>query len=185
MKKNRLVILISLLAFLMLLAYGRVDASPKEDNKYVVVEVKPHVKSIEGKNFGAQLWLVDDLELPQRWWSIPDRVYEIPRVNKIQRGKPIMPVIIFAGAGEKEGLCDLTWDIIVRKPDGTIYGEAKDLNCWKGMSVPPPNELQMSIESLATVIEKTDPSGKYTVEAVVHDNIKELELVLHQYFEVE
>lgn len=166
---------------LSLLAYLPVNAEWQEDNDKLV-EDSPHIKSIQG--FGAQLWLTDDTEVFEKW-NVPTPGFQIAKVNKAERGKPILPIIIFANPGEKDGLCDVTCDIVVKLPDGEVYGERKNGNCWKGLPSPPNGELQLGAETLGIVIEETDPAGRYTVEAIVKDNIKNLELQLEQYFDVE
>jgi len=108
------------------------NAEWREDNKSIEEE-SFHIKSVQ--DFGAQLWLTADVDVFDKWNTMTPG-FKIADINKAERGMPILPLIIFANPGEKEGLCDVTCDIVVRLPSGEIYGERKNANCWKGL--PPP-----------------------------------------------
>jgi hypothetical protein len=49
----------------------------------------------------------------------------------------------------------------------------------------PAHNLQLAQSRMAVRIEPQDPSGTYTVEVSVRDNIKKIELLLKQTFVVE
>jgi len=143
---------------------------------------KPNIKSSGG--FGAQLWLTDDPDFYKNW-NKPTPGYKLRTVNNALRGKPIFPVVIFAGPGTNEkNLCDVIVSIVVKTPDGKIYGELPNGNCWQNLPPPPEGNLQISNASMGIVIEEKDPSGRYTVEATVKDKVKNVELYLKQYFDV-
>jgi hypothetical protein len=122
--------------------------------------------SMKAKNgFGAQLWLIDDERFFDEW-NKPTPGVKITPVNHATRGKPLSAVIIFAGpAVGSNGLCDVTGDIIVRRPDGEKYGDITAANLWQKLPPPKAGELQLGVESLGMKIEKKDPEGKYTVKA--------------------
>jgi hypothetical protein len=79
---------------------------------------------------------------------------------------------------------DVTYDIVIRKPDGSIYGEQKDFVGLKGKYVAPAHSLQLAKERMGIRIDSQDPSGTYTVEVMVRDHIKKVELPLKAAFEV-
>jgi hypothetical protein len=78
----------------------------------------------------------------------------------------------------------VTCDIIVRKPDGAVYGEQKDVVGWKGKYVVPAHNLQLAQGRMGIRIEPQDPSGVYIVETIIRDNIKKIELSLKTTFEI-
>ena len=69
-------------------------------------------------------------------------------------------------------------------PDGSVYGEGKDINCWKNMRTPLPGELQVCKDRMEVVIEDKDKPGRYTVEATLRDNIRGVERSFKKHFEV-
>ena len=77
---------------------------------------------------------------------------------------------------------DLTFDLRVRKPDGTIFAETKNAICWKGRYDAPEHHLQLS-KGHIQIIPEGSP-GIYTVEITVKDRIKNVELPVQATFEV-
>lgn len=159
------------------LVYADVGASTEE----VIIEEK-NIKADKG--FGAQLWLTDDMEFVKKW-NTPGAGVQIKKVNIAERGKPIQLITFFAGSGvDARGLCDISCDITVYAPDGSVYGELKDVKCWKDLPAPPPNDIQMSQGAMGIMIEEKDKSGRYRVEETIKDNVKQVSLFLEQYFDV-
>lgn len=142
-----------------------------------------NMKSKDG--FGAQLFLTEDAQFFQNWHKP-----ETPRLTTLEKDKarrnvPIFTVILFVDPGtDASGAADVTCDIVVRKPDGTVYGEQKDMAGWRGNYIVPAHNLQLSAGRMGIRIEPQDPSGIYTVEAIVRDNIKKIELPLKTSFEI-
>ena len=59
-----------------------------------------------------------------------------------------------------------------------------DVSGWKGKYIVPAHNLQLTERRMGIRIEPQDPPGVYTVEAVVRDNVKKIELPLKATFEV-
>lgn len=155
-------------------------------NDLQIVENTPSEKNIKSSNsFGAQLWLTDDQEYLKKWNQSTEGFFFHP-LHSVLRGKPIFVIVLFAGQPgiNDKNLCDITIDIIVKSPDGKIYGEQKNGDCWQNLPIPPKQEIQLCNSSMGIVIEEKDQSGRYTVEAIVKDKIKNIELTLEQYFDV-
>ncbi|MDD5356046.1 MAG: hypothetical protein PHY56_05890, partial [Candidatus Omnitrophica bacterium] len=97
----------------------------------------------------------------------------------------IQLITFFASPGvDAMGLCDISSDITVYAPDGSIYGELKDVKCWKDLPAPPSGDIQMSQGTMGIMIEKKDKTGRYRVEETIKDNVKQVSLSLEQYFDV-
>ena len=141
--------------------------------------------SIKTKNdFGASLLLTDDKDYMKKWEQ-PTNGFYIHAVHSALRKQPVFVLITFANPGaDEKGLCNISADLAVKTPDGKPYGELKDANCWKNMPAPPKGNIQLSKISMGIVIEEKDPSGRYIVEAIVKDHIKNTELRLSDYFDV-
>ena len=138
------------------------------------------------KGFGAQLWLTDETEEFFDNWNKDTPGVIIRPTRTAIRGKPFSTIIIFINPGTGSNwLCDVTGDIIVKKPDGTVYGEARDANVWRNLPPPGLNQLQLAVDSLGIVIEEDDPSGRYTVESTVIDHVKNTQVTLTEYFDVD
>jgi hypothetical protein len=136
------------------------------------------------KGFGASLWLTDDAEFFENWNKESAGVL-IHSTETATIGKPIFTVIIFANPeADSNGLCNVTGDITVKKPDGSVYGDTIDANFWKNLPPPPPRQIQLAYDYLVIAIEEKDPSGTYTVEAKVIDQVSDIRITLHKSFQV-
>lgn len=136
------------------------------------------------KDFGAQLLLTEAAKFFEDW-NKP----ETPQLNATDRARRMFPlhtVLVFSNPGlDQSKSADVTADIIVRKPDGSIYAEHKNLPCWKGKYVAAPFSLQLAQGRLGIRIEPNDPGGTYSVEVTIRDNIKKVQLKLRKTFVVE
>ena len=139
-----------------------------------------NVKSVG--NFGAQLYLIGDEAFYQDW-SKPATPTIAP-VSLVVRDQPIYTVIIFYGpARDDKGLCNVSYDLTVRRPDGTVLTQRQSMVGWQNLA-PDPRELQLGRNYLNIDITGIDPAGLYTVEALVHDNVGRVSLPLKQTFAV-
>jgi len=121
--------------------------------------------------FGVQLWLIEDQTFYESWEKQAEGV-RIPAIDIAKRGVPFNPIIVFAGCKEgNDGLANVTYDILITKPDGSIFTNQKGLNCWVQLPAPKGNQLQLCAQQLGIVFGPTDQSGKYTVQAVVYDQL--------------
>lgn len=153
-----------------------------QNSKGEKVENETSIKS--KNNFGAQLLLTDDKDYMKKWQRPTDGFY-IQSVRSAIRKQPIFILIIFANPGvDAKGLCNVSADIAITDPNGKLYGEIKDGDCWQNMPAPAAGNIQLSKFSMDIVIEEKDSSGRYTVNAVVKDKVKNTQLQFSDYFEV-
>ena len=106
-------------------------------------------------------------------------------LEKAHRNVPLFSIILFVDPGtDSKGSVDVTYDMVIRKPDGSIYGEQKNAVGLKGKFVIPAHDLQLAQERMGIRIDNQDPSGTYTVEVTVRDHIKKVDLPLKATFKV-
>ncbi len=134
-------------------------------------------------NYGAQLYLIGDVNFFQDW-----RKPETPSVTPLDlvvRGQPLYTAIIFYGeARDNGGLANVSYDITVRRPDGTIYDKRDSMIGYQALAPTSDRELQLGRNYLSIVIGDDDPTGIYTVEVNVHDKVGRVDLPLKQTFVV-
>ena len=167
-------------ATLLSVALPRVHAieSWREDGKPIAD--RDNMKAKDG--FGAQLFLTESEKFFEDW-NKPEAPI-ITGLQKARRNVPILTVILFADPGtDAAGRAKVSCHVIVRKPDGTVYGEL-DLIGWDDEYIFPPHCLQLAKDRMGIRIEPQDPAGVYTVEATVRDEVKKVELPLKMTFEV-
>ena len=142
------------------------------------------VTLVATNDFGVQFALTEDEKMFGDW-DKPGIPHFTP-VSVAKRGVPICTVVIFAGAGlRSNGKADVTFDVVIRKPDGSVYGQDKDMVGAQDRIDPSPRALHLARDFMGVRIEPKDPAGTYTVEVVVKDNVKKLELHLKRSFMVE
>lgn len=162
---------------------ARAQGSAVSQLRRLIRDVQSNTDSVKAVgNFGAQLYLVADEGFFQNW-----RKPEVPTIAPVQlavRGQPLYTVVIFYGeAQDANGLANVTYDLTVHRPDGSVYAERKAFVGWQDLA-PDMRELQLGRNYLAIDIAPNDPAGLYTVDAVVHDNIGQVNLPLKQTFVV-
>jgi hypothetical protein len=134
--------------------------------------------------FGVQFFLVEGEKFFADWEK-PEPPHIAP-VSIAKRGVPICTAVIFVGAGLRpDGTAEVTYDTVVRKPDDSVYARDKDLVGAQEKIVPSPKALQLARDFTGIRIEPKDPAGVYTVEVVVRDKVKKVELRLKRSFTVE
>jgi hypothetical protein len=145
-------------------------------------EAADDTESMKSKDgFGAQLFLTESQEFFDDW-NKPETP-ELRTTETAQRNVPIFTVIMFVGPGMEGGQAKINFHVAVRRPDGSIYGEA-DLVGWDQEYPFSPENLQLTKQRMGIRIEPTDPAGTYTVEATVRDEVKQVELPLKMTFDV-
>ena len=154
----------------------------RKNGKPDVVDT-PNVKSKKG--FGAQLFLTQNAQFFVDWNKQETPSLITLKNDKALRNVPLFTVIFFVDPGtDSKGSVDVTYDMVIRKPDGSIYGEQKNAVGLKGKYVVPAHDLQLAHERMGIQIDNQDPSGTYTVEVTVRDHIKKVELPLKATFKV-
>ncbi len=153
--------------------------------RQLVRDVETNSDNIKSKgSFGAQLWLVAGQQFFQDWRK-PDSPTIVP-VEIAPRGDDFYTVVIFYGmARDAGGLSNVSYDVTVHRPDGTVYSEKKDLVGWQDLSPTDLRSLELGRDRVALNIATEDPVGLYTVDVLVHDNVGRVDLPLKQTFVVQ
>ena len=135
-------------------------------------------------NFGAQLWLTANGDFAQDW-----KKPEEPTIDPVEialRGTPIFTVVIFYGEGRTAaGLGNISYDITILRPDGTVYNRRDALVGYQNLAPTDERELQLGRNYVSINIGPDDPAGTYTISATVHDNVSRVDLPLKSTFVVQ
>jgi hypothetical protein len=114
-------------------------------------------------------------------WQKPQMPKIVP-IDTFKRGEDIFPIIIFStNAKDSLGNADLSYDITIIKPDGSVYGHFEQLTVWKNAPAPVMHLIQQPID---IHIEKNDPLGYYKVQSTVYDNNKRVKVHFDLSFRV-
>jgi hypothetical protein len=174
MRFQRIVIISLSIIFFVSIVHAQIANSTKE------------TQNMGSKNsFGGMLVLTNDKNFSEILYDAHKPGISLRTIHLVERNKPIETLLIFHGSAYNDkGLSNVTADIRVLAPDGSVYGEEKNINCLNNLPTPLPGELQLCNGRMEIVIEDKDKPGRYTVEAKIRDNIQDVERSLKQYFEV-
>jgi hypothetical protein len=100
-------------------------------------------------------------------WAKPQTPV-LTNASTYQRGDTIL-VALFVGtdAKEKNGDADVTYDATIFKPDGSIYGDFKQLDLWVNAPAP---VFELVQQPIVIKVENNDPLGIYKISITVHEN---------------
>jgi hypothetical protein len=145
------------------------------------VAARPNVNSAGG--FGAMLFLTDNPLQPDGGKKLS--ASGPAPLTKVRRNVPVHTVLLFSDPGlDAAGAANVTFDTVVRKPDGSVMARTDDAICWKGKYEAPAHALQLSKGSMAIQINPGDLPGVYTVEITAHDNVRNVAVPVKTTFEV-
>ncbi len=149
------------------------------DQSAVITDLKG-MPTKEG--FSALLALTTNKNIFQEW--VPD--FRIAPVKIVKRNTPVLTLILIANPGvDGQGMAHVTYDIVIKKPDGKLYAEAPNMPGWNGRKAPAPGLVELARGTVTITIEGDDPAGTYTVEATVRDNVKAVAITMSRKFLVE
>ncbi len=114
-------------------------------------------------------------------WQKPE-MPKIKPVDTYRRGDEVIPILIFStSAKDQNGNADLTYDITIRKPDGSVYGHQEKLTVWQGAPAP---MMHLVKQPLVIRLERTDPLGIYTISTTVFENVRQQKVPMEFSFRV-
>ena len=174
------------------------DPSPQKDND---LNTFPHAIS-DGKplpirgsrmckeGFYADLYLtVDPLRFCQQWASVPSS--GTPNMagtttHLVKRNMPVSFLVLIANPKlDNSSNADVSYTINIKKPDGKME-LPQDTWLWKGKYLAPPKGCVLcGMNVIRYAVDDTAPSGRYSVEAIVKDNNRQVELPLQSFFIVD
>jgi hypothetical protein len=143
------------------------------------------MKFVEGmqtqNGFSAELRLTTDKAIFE---EITPNPAHLEPVEFVRRGASIYTVVIFANAATRLGKVDLKYDIVIRRPDGSVYGEGKSIDGWRNRAPATAGLVHVATNTVKIQIDPEDPNGKYVVAADIHDNARKVTIHCEQAFVV-
>ncbi|MFV1998625.1 MAG: hypothetical protein ACC641_11520 [Acidiferrobacterales bacterium] len=136
------------------------------------------------KGFGSMLVLENDPDFFKKW-NVASATFRYKMLRKVNKGEYFVVAIIFVNPGvDGAGNTNITYDVKITKPDGTIYTRIPNLVVWN-RKPPKRNTLGLSEGFLKIKMAPEDLAGNYEVEAIVNDKLKNVKLELSSRYKVE
>ena len=104
----------------------------------------------------------------------------MPDVTSITPGKDYYTAVIFSQPGvDSQGNTQLMVDFRLRGPTGQdVIQPVLGLECWNGKPAPIGRELGLCLQYIQLPLDKLTVEGEYTVEAIVKDYLKKVQVKL-------
>ena len=130
--------------------------------------------------FHAKLIVTDQYEALTRDWDVRAEEGKYPDASSIDhvlKGQPVHIVLLFTNClVGKDGICDMSVDFLVMKPDGTEYGSHNDRKLWRGKPLIK-NLVYLGRPYLIFQADPHDPEGPYEVLATIRNSDSTLSVV--------
>lgn len=184
MRTTLAVLIILLSTSLTFELYADNTISPKDKEYGWWQNEKPvpdsdNMKSKDG--FGVQMWIIKDESFFDDW-NKP----ETPNLTFTKtaiRNEKVFIIFLFINPGRNQSSkADVVADVLIKDPNGKVYGKFTDIEIWQRIDNTPRNSIQLGVGHLGLVIEDGEQLGTYKVEAEVKDRIKNVSLKLQTEF---
>ena len=91
--------------------------------------------------------------------------------DNVRRGEVISAMLMFSGCtANQAGKCELRADYLISAPDGSVYGDSKDVKVWDEAPAPGHN-IQLSQSNLSIQIEPGEQLGRYRIRIALTDKV--------------
>ena len=158
-----------------------------------VTDALGQVNSLETKNgFSAQFWMTTDEQIFLTW-AKSGSIRNLKPVIQVKRNTPIFLALFIANPGVKSMVSpitgkistssDVTFDLYIISPNGSLSLASKQRSAWKG-NPPSPGLVYLAKDRGVLNFEAIDPLGEYTVVLVLRDNARKVEMKLSRKVEL-
>jgi len=134
--------------------------------------------------FGAALCLSDSQEFIKEWQN----VFKMPVVdlaNLISKNQQLFVYLLVVNPGvDGSGGSEVVYDLKVTDPSGGVYGDFNKMNAFINKVRLSKNQIQRVENYISIRVEDNELYGKYHVDVVVYDKIKDVNLSLSRDFYV-
>jgi hypothetical protein len=138
-------------------------------------------KSVAG--FGGWLIITSDPDWEQKWETPSSTTPSFNTAETIKLGDRVAILIFFANPKpDVHGAMDIGCDIRVRRANGTVAVDSKDVDCASGPTGPNPTNVKLANQWLNMLAEVGDPPGKWEVDVKVRDRNAKITVPLKASF---
>ncbi|BBJ00486.1 hypothetical protein FGKAn22_21780 [Ferrigenium kumadai] len=143
-------------------------------------------ESMKSKDdFGGSLLATTDEDWEKKWNTPPETKPNFNRAGIVPYGKKIYILTFFANPKlDQQGKANVLCDFRIFAPTGKVSLEQKDVTCFTGTIQGSPSALRLSAPVVAFSGDPNDPAGTWSVEVMLRDAVRNVELPLRTTFEL-
>ena len=137
------------------------------------------------KGFGGMLLTTSDPDWEAKWNTPEHETPSFTEATTVRRGETVFTLIFLVNpkTGAK-GEVDVSCDLKVTRPDGSLSINEKNVECAKGPLAGDPLSMRLAAPVLGFVGEATDPIGTWQIDVSLRDVPRGVVLRLHRTFEL-
>lgn len=140
-------------------------------------------KSVNG--FGGLLVVTPDKDWEEKWSTPPETAPEFSHTSAVERGGELFILTMFTNPQpDDSGVADVMMDIDVRRPDGSASTHAEGATCFKSVLGGSPQNIRLCGPVVGFVGEPSDPTGTWSVQITLRDNVRKVAIPLSTTFEL-
>ena len=123
------------------------------------------------EKFNAMLGLTRQDPQMDWWFQVPSRFGpKLCFISEVTKGDFFMILPIFGPYGASDdGQVDITYDVLIERPDGSVKHESKAIGGYKGEFHGP--SLMPAVDYLMFCFDPEDPYGEYTFKITATDHV--------------
>ncbi len=136
-------------------------------------------------DFTGALLATTDEDWRKKWNTPPETVPGFTKAGKVAYGKQVNILTFFANPQlDSEGKANVRCDLRIIAPDGKVAHEQKDLTCFAGAIEGSPLAMRLAAPTITFAGDDDDLPGNWTIEVLLRDTIRKVELSLKTSFEL-
>jgi hypothetical protein len=167
------------LLFVLLTQIGSCEEGWRDQARRTIEDTAAR-KSKDG--FGGWVVVTSDADWQTKWHSSPETVPRFTEAKTLKRGQSVFVLIFFSNPLIVGGMANVTCDIDVTRPDGSVSIHQPDAACFAGLLQEDPRHVFLSAPIIRFVGEPHDPAGEWVVEVTLKDNARDVALPLKTSF---
>jgi len=134
-------------------------------------------------DFGGWLLVTSDEDWETKWNTPKESVPSFAEAGSVALGQRLFVLIFFSNpALTPDRGMTIRCDIKITRPNQTISINEKDLTCLDGRIDGSPLSVFLAAPVIGFVGEPADPKGKWTVEVVLKDLVRDTKIPLSTFF---
>jgi hypothetical protein len=133
----------------------------------------------EAKGFSALMLITLDADWQEKWAAGNATTPHFQQASEAKIGQQVFILLFFSNprlSGAR--LADLTCDIDIARPDGTLALHRPDEVCYRGMLRGDAHNVYLAYPVIGFTGDPGDPLGEWTVRATLRDNLRHVSLSL-------
>lgn len=167
----------SLLSFLLLTGVTFAGSSAWVDGNGEPLAETPARKTIDG--FGGWLLVTPDPDWSRNWYRPPERRPTLPEARYVGYGDRVTILAFYTNpATDDEGRIDIRCSVRVIRPGGEVSASSEERQCADPDLAGDLQATRISWAVVDYVGEPSDPPGRWVVEVVLRDAVRDVSLSL-------